>query len=108
MLDCSSCPHAAERNAVRDYESSPCRNCKGTFGKVRKQIISEPTYDIERNYACGNFPRRLSCVRIDIVIFMVEHPGLSQKEIAHRMKIPRSTIQFQTTRIKRMLPELFH
>lgn len=104
MTDCSSCPH---RNQAlqSDYESSPCAKCR--TGVPRRQVVREPGYDIERNYAASNLIRRLNTVRTDILIYMLEHPELSQIEMAKRMGIPRSTLMFNYHRIRRVLPEFF-
>lgn len=103
MKDCSLCIHY--QNPGRDYESSPCAKCRTE--EPKRQVIREPNYDIERNYAASNLIRRLKTVRTDILIFMLEHPDLSQIEMSKRMGIPRSTLVFHYHRIRRVLPELF-
>lgn len=104
MKDCSSCPHSRP-GAFRNYEESPCASCR--LDSDPHQIIREPGYDLEKNYAASNLIRRLLTVRTDILIYMLEHPDLSQMEMAKRLRIPLSTVNFNFHRIRRLLPEFF-
>ena len=104
MKDCSSCIHN-NPELYLNYEDSPCSKC--VVQEPRRQIVNEPNFDLEKNYAASNLVRRIKTIRIDILIYMLEHPELSQKEMARRLRIPLSTLNFNYKRIRRVVPEFF-
>lgn len=104
IKDCSSCIHN-KQELYANYENSPCAKCVAQT--IKRQIVREPNFDLEKNYVAANLVRRIRTVRMDILIYMLEHPDYSQKKMAKRLRIPLSTFNFNYRRIKRTVPEFF-